>query len=196
MSTKAIFFCIKVFIILSGCYYDDPSSEIVEGVVNYIFLKDTLGHERYWLVEKKFRGLHFEEDVSGYVSEIYLTCEGFDVQISEDRITVYDLPQYQNQNLEVKNYDKHYGGELFEFDGGYISLTFQMKAEVIKLDSQPCSSFYFQSKYSCPVERKPVEYPVYLIANVIEAKSLGEDIIGEKRMNRYPGKDFLLGTCN
>jgi len=195
--TKRIF-AIPIFLFFTNCTLKAQSLEIVEGIVEIAFTKDTTyGVTVYWEAKKEFQGQYFMGDASA-INLIETFCgklEGLK-RFPEKRRSLFDLPQYQNQEKESDNYYMHYGGDIFIAPDGKIVLTFQMKAEVIKIEEQPCERYYFRSSFHCLVEREPIEYPIYLIVNVIEANSLDSASLKEKKLKPYPEKSFPKAVCD
>ncbi len=169
--------------------------EIVEGTVQIIYVKDTSwGNHIYLESKREFNG-HYFEDVADIIPLIDLLCGENNIRYPEERMAIFELPQYQSQKKN-NNYYRHCGGDVFITPDKKIVITFQIKAEVIKLEKQPCKGIYFQSPYSCPVERAPIEYPVYLIVNVIEANSLSPALLERDKLKPYSKKSFLKDKCD
>jgi len=172
--------------------------EVLEDVVTFTFCTDTLGDEVYFLAEKDFGGVYFVEDITYIVEKAYFSCDKL-IQISQPKMYIFELPHFQNQNKERNIYYStslytHYGGDVFKTTKDTILITFQMKAKVLKLDGPICKGFLVQSPHYCIVKEKEAKYPIYVIADVLEAKSLDTTYLKKKRLTPYR-KPFQIGSC-
>lgn len=189
------FFLIQILLSLSYCNVSAQILEVVKGTVTYRFSNDKIEDERYWLVDKEFAGLYFIEDIADIIGIWDLICGGIAIEIPTNKIRMYDLPQYRTQGWEGNIYNTHYGGDIYHNSKGEIILSFQMKAQVIKLEKPPCEGFVLSSTYSCPVIREQIKYPIYIIINVIKAKSLNKRIIKAKDIVPHTQRSFFWGNC-
>ena len=171
---------------------------VIEGEVNILYVEDTLGYDRFWLREKTFGGLYFEEDALSFLVKLDLICEGrLDIHIPDSAVRLYDLPEYQLQEREDKNYYVHSGGELFKKANGDVLITFHMKAKVLKVKKASiCDKFRLQSEYTCPVEKVSTAYPIYVILDVLSARAFDANYLSDKDFEPFKDKSFPLGVCD
>lgn len=187
----------QVILLLISCNANAQELEVVEGKVAITFTRDTiLGEPMYWLTKKEFRGQFFVEDIADVIGVIDLTCGPFKVEVPEKRRSLYELPEFKSQEEQNDDFYSHYGGDVFINHIGQIVITFFIKAKVVKLDEPPCERFRFQNSYGCPVERELVEYPVYLIVDVLEAKHLDAESSKEEKLIPYGKNSFPKGECD
>ncbi len=187
---------LQSLVLLSACNPSTTSQELVEDTISFTFTKDTTGEDRYWLTQKDFGGKYFVEDVSSVMGNIDLICGDFNYSIPKGSKSIYDSPLYQSQDDEQADYYSHYGGAVFKSPSGGLILSFHLKAQVIELKEPPCEKFKLRSTYSCPVERKPIQYPIYLIVNVLEATPLDDNSLLARNLSPFPNTSFPVGTCD
>lgn len=191
-----IILCLTLISILVGCKSHAQLSE-VKGIVSMVYSKDTLNYEKYWLVEKTFQGLHFEEDLGSLIGRIDLVCEDFQLEkLPEKTISFYSISQFQKQSEDKRDFYKHYGGDVYINNKNEKVITFNLFARVIKLEKPPCANFSLLNAYSCPVEKAKVKYPIYIIVDVIEARSLENETQKERNLEEFLGNSFSIGYCN
>lgn len=169
--------------------------EIITDTIIFTFVKDTMGYERYWLKEKNLGGFHFE-DVMTLVVDLDLICDDTVVKVPEQRKTFYDLPQYQDQTKRDSSFYTHHGGQVFKNTKEEIVIIFDIKANVLKLEEKPCEGFYIQNSYSCPIERQTIEYPIYLVIDIIEAYNIDNSILENEKLYSYDRTSFAIGVCD
>lgn len=188
---------LPILLFLTDCKSNAQVVDTVRETITMTFVEDTLGHERFWLKKKDFGGLYFEEDAASFLVSMDLICENeLDVKIPDKRVRFYDLPEYQNQSQENKDYYTHSGGEVFRTLNGEIVITFQMEAQVLKLEVPPCDNFQLQSRYSCPVEKQQIKYPIYVIFNVLSANSFEVSHLDKNGLIPLERKSFPFGVCD
>jgi hypothetical protein len=188
---------VQVILFLISSNASAQKLEVIEGKVAFTFTRDSLLDEpMYWLAKKEFGGQFFIEDIADVIGVIDLACGAINVKVPEERRTFYELPEFKSQDKQNDGFYSHYGGDVFSNHRGQIVITFFMKAMVVKFDKPPCEKVSFQSFYSCPVERERVEYPVYLVVDVLEAKSSDEESLKQEKLVPYDKKSFLKGECD
>lgn len=188
---------LQILLFLTSCKSNAQVVDIVTGTITMTFAKDTIGYDRYWLKEKDFAGLYFEENAEGILPEIDFVCDStIIVEIPKKRVRLHELPEYQSQSQENDDFYTHLGGDVFMTLNGEIILTFQMKAMVLKLEASPCDKFQLQSQYSCPVNREQIKYPIYVILDIISANSIKEPFLKKEGIIPLESKSFPVGVCD
>lgn len=168
---------------------------VEEGIVKFVFSKDTIGINRYWLMKKEFNGHYLVEDIQNIIGDLYVFCDSLSLEYKVKK-SLYQLKEYQAQNLGAHDYDTHFGGDIFFDNENHLVISFYIKAQVIRLYKPPCTYIHFQNNYSCPVETDKVSYPVVVIVNILKSRSLSKHEKGKRGYQPYQKNSFPAGFCH
>lgn len=198
-----LFFCFFWGILLS-CDVSSQSLSTIKGTVELIFVKDTIGYNRYWLTHKQLyndtSSFFLIKDIGDVLEEILLYCsdlEKFQCQHLKNRKRLYDLDQYSNQDTTSEmDYYTHIGGDVYRLGEDQLIIAFDVEIQGFIFESPPCGIFSFESSYGCPVNRARESYPLLIIVDVISANSLEQERMSKKGFKPFELDKFAFGECD
>jgi hypothetical protein len=202
---KPLSIILLLILFFGGCSAYPQIYKTIEGTVEFIYEKDTMDLNRYWLVKSM---LSYNDTNAFLVSEyslvstmFYFACDSMDsIRTFGDTITtinsIYEFPQFQDINNDDKDFYKHYGGDVYILKEGGLIISFIIKAKVLILNKQPCESFKIISSYNCPVKRTKDYYRMVVLNQILESKSLSDSIVLEKDFKAFDKDYFNVGYCD
>lgn len=167
----------------------------IKGVLAFVFQKDTLGHNRYWLTDLTLEESQIIPDIISVIDQMILGCEITDIS-NQSGVSYLDLPEFKNQEEENGSYYIHSGGDLYQDQNKNIIISFYVEVNTVVLEQAPCDDFSLISRYWCPVQKKRPTYPIPIITNIISARSLTGEEISSEGLSLFPNNNFRVGYCD
>jgi len=182
-------------------FFSLPSSsqttKVCQGIVKIEYSLDTIGLDRYWFVQEEFNGMQLIKDIDDVGFIDFDSIDMFLFATPKGGMTVYQLPEYRDQaSNDTSSFYQHIGGDLYLDSARNIIIAFEVLAKVIIFESEPYVGFYSPSKYSCPVKKKKIVYPLVSLLSIESSNSVSLKTIKDNGWVKYVDRTFPLGICD
>ena len=174
----------------------------MEGVAEFTYIKDTLGTGRFWFYSSEFQtqenNFYLVKDFGDVLAYAVVFCDSLREDFSmkkENRSSLEMYEEYQSQADENTDYYTHYGGDIYRKGDDTLVISMKMHASFVIWDLPPCQGFSIVSPFSCPVVPKNEFYPIAIIADIYQVRSLSKKEIKARGLEKYKNFSFPIGKC-
>ena len=71
----------------------------IKGVIKFVFQKDTVGYNRFWLTDQTLGGSLIIPDIKSVIDQLILGCEIADISYQSE-VSYEALPEFKNKDVE------------------------------------------------------------------------------------------------
>lgn len=197
------FLCILTVSMCSSNSFDEANYTTIKGVVEFTYIKDTLGTDRYWFYSSELqadgRKHNFIKNSGDILSYALVFCDSLEEKrfIKKNSLKSLEMyEEYQSQKtIDKTDYYTHYGGDTYLKGMDTLVITMNIHASFAVWDSPPCDGFNIVSRYSCPVKPKGDFYPIAILNDIYSIKSLSKEEVKRRKLKKYKYSSFLYGEC-